>query len=60
MYDSGETFAGSATASAAVASRLKGTLHTSAASDAEPHCKSHRCIIPDKDRGVELNIILTK
>lgn len=50
--------AGSAAATAAAASRLKGTLHTSAASDAEPICESHRCVTPDKDPYVDLNTYL--
>ncbi len=58
-HDSGDTFAGWAAATAAVASRLKGTLHTSAASDAEPLCESHRCITPDKDLCVDLTFALT-
>lgn len=49
LYDSGETFAGSAAATAAVASHLKGTLHTSAVSEAEPLSESQICSIQHKD-----------
>lgn len=53
LYGSGETFAGSHAATAAVASRQKGTLRTSAASDAEPLSESQRCITADKDPSVD-------
>lgn len=53
LCDSGEIITGSVAATVAVASRLKGTLHTSAASDSGPLCESHRCIIHDKDLRVD-------